>query len=260
VIDICIENARTVIAQRAPAGVGESQVIAARQRKPSLYFGAICILLLAVAFGFLGVYTNPSIQQLVGKAMGTTPKSQTEYGMKQFQYPINSTVTITVKIACEVLGNDLSVGKSVWLLSNVTVSGNPYFTVWDVYLQPANVVESPYGATIIGFNGPSVDSGEQTAWFGSGLVIFETAGPLVATVTLSLYPTSATKWTSIDIPFYTDIPEISIAPSATDMFHQDQSLSLTFFVLFFVTLNVAVIVHDHSYGSELAPPRFKPKH
>ena len=223
-------------------------MVATRQRKPSMYFGAICILILAIAFGFLGMYTNPSIQQWVGKAMGATPKSQTEYGMKQFQYFINSTVTIMVKIGYEVLGDDISVGKSVWLVSNVTISGNPYFTVWGVYMQPANVVESPYGATTISFNGPSINSGGQTVWFGSGIVIFDLPGALVATVTLSVYPTSATKWTSIDIPFYTDIPEISIAPTRTEaLFYEDQNLSLTFFVLFFAALNIAVIVYDHSY-------------
>ena len=148
--------------------------------------------------------------------MGATSKSQTEYGMKQFQYPINSNVTVTVKIGYEVSGDDISVGKPVWLLSNVTVSGNPYFTVFAVNMQPANVVESPYGATIIGFNGPAISSGGQTVWFGSGLAVFDMAGPLVATVTLSVYPTSATKWASIDIPFYTVIPEISIAPRGTE--------------------------------------------
>jgi len=212
-----------------------------------MYSAAICIFVLAVAFVFLGLYTNPSIQQSIGNAMGSTPTPHAEYGMKQFQYPINSTVTITVKISYEVLGEYLSVGKSVWLLSNVTVSGNPYFTVWGVYMQPGNVVESPYGATIIGFNGPSINSGGQTVWFGSGLVIFDVAGPLVATVTLSVYPTSATKWASIDMPFYTEIPEISIAPSGTGNFPENQWLSFTFFVLFLAALNIAVIVYDHSY-------------
>jgi hypothetical protein len=114
-------------------------------------------------------------------------------------------------------------------------------------MQPGNVAESPYGATIIGFNGPSINSGGQTVWFGSGLVIFDVAGPLVATVTLTVYPASATKWASIDIPFYTDIPEISIAPSGTEtLFYENQGLSLTFFVLFFAALNIAVILYDHS--------------
>jgi len=218
-----------------------------RQRKPRMYFGAICIFVLAVAFGFLGVYANPSIQQSVRNAMGATPKPYAEYGMKQFQYSINSTVTITVKISYEVLGDDLSVGKSVWLLSNVTVSENPYFTVWAVSMQPGNVVESPYGATIIGFNGPSINSDGQAVWFGSSLVIFDVAGPLVATVTLTVYPTSATKWASIDIPFYTDISEISIAPGGTGTASENSWLSLTFFVLFFAALNTAVIIYDHSY-------------
>jgi uncharacterized protein (DUF3820 family) len=203
------------------------------QRRLRVYLGSICILVLTIAFVFLGLYANPSIQQWVEKAMGGTAKPQIEYGMKQFQYAVNSTVTITVKISYEVLGDAISVGKPVWLLSNVTVSGNPYFTVWSVSMQPANVLESPYGATIIGFNGPSINSGGQTVWFGSGLVIFDVAGPLVATVTLTIYPTSATKWTSIDIPFYTVIPEISIAPSRTEtLFDENQSLSLIFFVLF----------------------------
>jgi len=210
----------------------------------------MCILVLAIVFGFLGVYTNPSIREWVGKAMGATPRTQTEYGMEQFHYPINSTVTITVKIAYEVMGYDISAGNPVWLLSNVTVSGNPYLTVWGVYMQPANVIESSDGATIIGFNGPSINSVGGTVWFGSGLVIFDQAGSLVATVTLSVYPTSATKWTSIDIPFYTVIPEISIAPSATGtLFYGNQSLSLMFFVLFFAALNIAVIVYDHSYDA-----------
>ena len=227
-----------------------SYLIATRQRKPRMYLAAMCILVLAIVFGFLGVYTNPSIREWVGKAMGPTPRTQTEYGMEQFLYQINSTVTITVKIAYEVIGYDISVGNSVWLLSNVTVSGNPYFTVWGVYMQPANVIESPSGATIIGFNGPSINSVGETVWFGSGLVIFDQGGSLVATVTLSVYPTSATKWTSIDIPFYTVIPEISIAPSATDkLFYGNQSSSLMFFVLFFAALNIAVIVYDHSYDA-----------
>ena len=212
-----------------------------------MYFAAICIFVLAAAFGFLGVYTNPSIQRSVGNAMGVTPKSHAEYGMKQFQYPINSTVTVSVKISYEVLGEDLSVGKSVWLLSNVTISGNPFFTVWGVYMQPGNVVESAYGATTISFNGPSINSRGQTVWFGSSLVIFDVAGPLVATVTLSVFPNSATKWESIDMPFYTEIPEISIAPSGIGISTESPWLSLTFFLLFFAALNIAVVVYDHSY-------------
>jgi len=211
-----------------------------------MYLGAICTLILAAAFGFLGAYTNPSIQQSAGKAVGATPKSQTEYGMKQFQYSINSTVTIMIKIAYEVLGDDISVGKSVWLLCNVTISGNPYFTVWNVYMQPTNIVESAYGTSIIGFNGPSINSRGQTVWYGGGVVIFDIPGPLVATVTLSVYPTSATKWTAVDIPFYTVIPAISIAPSGTEPFYENQSLSLTFFMLFFAALNIGVIVYDRS--------------
>ena len=219
----------------------------AKQRKLGMRLGAVCVLVLAIAFGFLGAYTNPSIQQWFGGASGTAPKSQREYGTEQFQYPINSTVTLTVKISCEVLGDDISVGKSLWLLSNVTISGNPYFTVWNVYMQPANVVESPYGATIMGFNGPSITSGGETAWFGSGLVIFDVAGPLAATVTLSVYPTSTTKWIAIDIPFYAVVPEISVAPGGTETsFSSNQGLSLTFFVLVFATLNIAVIAYDHS--------------
>jgi len=186
-------------------------LFANRQRNLHLYFGAICILILAIAFGFLGIYNNPTIQQWIGKAVGTKMKSQTEYGVKQFEYPINSTVTLIVKIGYEVFGEEISVGKSVWLLANVTVSDNPYFTVWGVSMQPSNVVQTAYGATVIGFNGPSINSAGQTVWFGSGLVIFDVAGPFAATITLGVFPTSATRWTSIDIPFYTVIPEISIA-------------------------------------------------
>jgi len=226
---------------------------ASRCRNPRMRLGAICILALAVAFGFLAVYTNPSIQQSIGKVLGPTQKPQREYGMKQFLYPINSTVRMIVKIGYEVLGDDISVGKLVWLLSNVTISENPHFTVWDVYMQPANVVESAYGATIIGFKGPAIGIGGQTVWFGSGLVIFDIAGPLIATVTLSVYPTSATKWASIDIPFYTNVPEISITPNGTESSSfENQSLRPIFFVLLFAALNIVVTVYD-----VLSPPDFE---
>ena len=181
--------------------------------------------------------------------MSTTTKSQTEYGVKHIQYPINSIATITVKINYELIGDEISVGKPVWLLTNVTISQTPGFTVWGVSMQPANVYASAYGGTVFGFNGPSVNSAGQTVWYSSGLVVFNASGPFVATVTLTLSPTSATTWKSVDIPFYTSIPEISIAPSESNaLFAEEQGLSLTFFFLSFVILTAGFILYTVSWG------------
>jgi hypothetical protein len=96
--------------------------------------------------------------------------------------------------------------------------------------------------------------GAKSGWVGGGQVEFAAAGVFGATVDITAIP-APEYWnvTKLDFQttmhFHNQTETITIAPhgNAGQQWYEDQNLSLTFFILFFASVDIAVTLYDHCY-------------
>lgn len=101
---------------------------------------------------------------------------------------------------------------------------------------------------------PSNDSAGYEKWVGNSLVEFAAPSVFGATVDITTFPTP--EYWNVTRPnfettmhFHDQIETITIAAhgNAGQQWYEDQNLSLTLFILFFASVDIAVTLYDHCY-------------
>ena len=212
-----------------------------------MYVAFLLFLGLAGVFFIGGIVANTSIPEFVAYIKGTKPGSQVEYGSSEGNvlFLLNSTmVSSFVRINYTLYGADLSVGQPVWLLARASVVGPISRSVWGISVQPENTFATPY-VSVIELSTINGTFG-QTFWSGSSLVEFNTAGALLTTISVAAQGEGGKPQYSTFKDF---VPDITIGPSGSGQvkFFGAQTVSLTLFILFFASLDIAVKIYDHSY-------------
>ncbi len=214
----------------------------------------------------LGIYTNPSLVEFAQNLVGTKPSPQIQFGSwnNDVSFVMNSTFVAAcwVKTNYTIYGDDLSVGQPISVNVNVTTqatnwSNCPYIVSMSV--EPQNTIKSPFIGDI-GLS-PRNNSIGQRFWSGTGLFEFNAAGPLI----VSLYITALNNTGKFTTAILSNIivPAIIIGPtgSAQIAFYANQNLSLTWFILFFASIDIALTLYDHSYEDvEATQAHTEPQH
>jgi hypothetical protein len=188
------------------------------------------------------------------------------YGFTQFEMPqiVNTGEPNTVFVSFEVTGADLSEGSVVAVFVEVDFPSNVQYKILDVRVRPDNafmVIYYPSSTPQPSQPVPSIifvlphnDSEGHQVWWGVTLVELGAAGPSGATVDITAIPTpeywNATKPDfQTTMQFHDQIETITIGPRgiAQQQLYEDQNLSLTLFILFFASVDIAVTLYDHCY-------------
>lgn len=217
------------------------------------------------AFLILGASVNPTLRSLITRP----PTLTTEYGFTQFEMPqiVNSEEPKTVFVSYNVTGYEpISEGDTVQVVVTVDFPLNLQYTALHVDVRPDNAFmvifypasspEPSRPTPSIIWTTPIVSSNSQgQMWYGNVLVELAAAGVFGATVDVTVIPVpwdrNATSGPILQttMPFHDQIETITIAPrgSAQQQLYENQDLSLTLFILFFASVDIAVAFYDHSY-------------
>jgi hypothetical protein len=188
------------------------------------------------------------------------------YGFTQFEMPqiVNAAEPSTVFVSYEVVGVDPSEGSVADVFVEVDFPSNVQYKILDVRVRPDNAFMVIYSAspeTALLQKVPSVifvlphnDSRGHQVWWGLTLVEFGAAGPFGSTVDVTAIPSpeysNATKQDyQTTMQFHDQMATITIGPRgiAQQRLYEDQNLSLTLFILFFASVDIAVTLYDHCY-------------
>jgi hypothetical protein len=207
-----------------------------------------------------GVYINPTVVSW----FSSPSKSTTEYGFTQFDIPniVDTGQPNTALVSYSVSGNEpISEGNPTLLLAQVWFPFNTQYQILAVYVRPDNAFIYYPSTSQLSQPSPSFivtsltnDSLGRKVWVGAGSVEFAAAGVFGATVDIIAIPTPK-YWnaTHLNYPatmqFHDQIETITIAPSGTarQQVYENQNLSLTLFILFFASVDIAVTLYDHCY-------------
>jgi hypothetical protein len=227
-----------------------------------MYALACLFFLLSIGLVIAAAYTNPSVTEFATTVRGVKPSLQTE--TETIWEPalsfLNSTpVSYLLQMNFTLSGNDLSVGQPVFLRINASAQEpiTPYVASIAVEVENTFQSQTPY-ASIIELSALNKSLGERI-WLGNGLFEFNTVGPLIVAVSV-LTIDKTQKLSEADLG-KTILPNLVIGPSGSGQvrFYEDQNLSLTLFILFFASMDIAVTLYDHSYIEE-SKNRAKGKH
>jgi hypothetical protein len=236
-------------------------------RKPIAIILTVVFVVLSGTFLSAGIWYNPSFQTLFSKP----PEQKTIIGPgQQFDLPSNILPPATSEIignttsqtlayygyvTCNVTSVNLAVGNKVFV--RVTV-GVPQvvldkYRVYLINVFPEDALmyqESEQGLTfapmaseiLLGFY-----SSNKTTDGGSQMVIFQTPEKLSLTIKMYYeYPqgSSISNTYTAKVTF----PNIFIDSGlgTQQQANENQNLSLSFFVLFFACVDIAVVFYDHS--------------
>jgi hypothetical protein len=102
-----------------------------------------------------------------------------------------------------------------------------------------------------------LDNSSGQTWYGNVLVKLAAAGVFGATVDVTVMPLpwywNATSGSIVQttMSFHDQMETITVAPRGTaqQQSYQNQDLSLTLFILFFASVDIAVTLYDHSYDA-----------
>jgi hypothetical protein len=173
-------------------------------------------------------------------------------------------------------GNDFSVGKPILLCANITiqVSNPPQLFFLSVYVKPDNAFVQvdqttgprPTPSVIYLFGPTNFTIGtivEAKNWIGCSVTEIDNAGPFGATVYITAIPTpsfwnQASPSFQAEKPFHTEIATIVISPSGAmqQQFYENENVSLTIFILFFASVDIAVALHDQAYETIETNPNY----
>ena len=216
---------------------------------------------------FLGVTVNPSFQsifrpRLTLKPIVALPQS---FDIPDYAFP---NVTYRVIVRCNVSGTNFAVGEPVGIYLRVSIESifSRYYDITNLEGDPVNSVDywlndwsngvpvGPY--PIRGFIPLDNSTGDQSYhnWEGANTVVFLASGPLRISIKVATSPTIENQITAgpqVWNNSYTttlQFPEIEIAPQEIiqQQISDDVTLSLTYIVLFFASVNIGVVLYDHS--------------
>lgn len=215
--------------------------------------------------------TNPYLASAFSLLSGTEPKTKTEYGHTSFVLPliVNSPYTDGVDVFYNATGYDpLSANSPILISVAVNILENSkQYQILTVFVKPDNAFEVPSEQTTsstpipsIIFTVPSnitmkVGAGLVVVgqrWSGKSFVEIATSGFFGATVDIFMLPSMEFRSQTFFQPwghFHDEIVTIPIAESGVSQqqVFENENLSLTFFILFFASFDVAVTLYDHSF-------------
>jgi hypothetical protein len=225
----------------------------------------VVFTVLSLVFLALGVRYNPAVLAWVTPP----PFYTTEYGYTHFEIPrfINMEVPDIVYANYTLGGIYFVEGQPLLLRIYLTVDLNVEYRILAIDVQPDNAFQMfilngrtypaifPTPSDI--YLEPHNDSKGGQIWSGSSTIEFAAPGRFGATVNLFLVPSNPFLEylnrmhivVQNNMHFHNETATISIEPSgqAEQFIYENQNLSLTFFILFFASLDIAVTLHEHSY-------------
>lgn len=230
-------------------------------RRPVVFTLFLVCVLVATIFLLLGYWTNPYLP----KPFREQPSATTISGQEEFELPNVLTDTVSsnvIHVLCNVTSNNFVIDEPAYLYVEVSV-GSAIYNIVDVQVTPKNAIEyAPFENT--SSNGMPVvthlylceHSGDRNydRWTGYDYIQFQASGALE--ITLSFYmslkqglddpinPIEYEREFSKDITFESIV--IKSNESTQQKITENMNLSLTYIVLFFATLEIAITLYDHS--------------
>lgn len=231
----------------------------------------------ALCFGE-GYLTNPYLPKLPSR---NPVAFQWEIGEKEFTLPnfIHAGIPNTVSVWCNVSGYNLVVGNPLSLVVAVEISTTIY-TILDITVIPSNALKcepiafenfplvEPLTPSRLYLqlkgNGTTFFPFESKVYSGGDWLEFQAAGAIELALEISLIPSwnffgDAEAWTNFHSMFPDNEYDINL-PMTSAFIESGQSiqeqirngldLSLTYFVLFFASANIAVALYDHSENKD----------
>ena len=254
--------------------------LAPRRRLPLALFG----LVFGVALGllFFAAITNPNFMQKINPPPQQPPPT-TKSGFTQFDLPrlVNGAPPYTATVSYNVTANSFVSGDLFGISATVSIPTNSHWLIYRIYIEPDNsemyipesvripnmrTTPTPSRIDLSKSNSSSI-YGET--WKGEGTALLTASGSFSAKVKMWLAPTVEYSQTAerynpeglknFEIEFSTlslDVPSIEIKSGelvklqARQQALEDLNLSLTYFVLFFASLDFAILIFDHSIDDD----------
>lgn len=228
-------------------------------RKPIISILAIAFGITSIVFLLAAAWYNPSIQGLFVQK----PIVRSIVGMaRQFNLPpqISFSEPATAyfgSVFCNVTSDAFDVGNPILVSVEVNLPTAMENKLYFIEVKVTNAImyipfsgqnDVPYPSDIVIF--PTNNSG-----VGSQIIVVETSGMLGLTATIYFeYPLGSPNLEvhyDIDLTF----PNIQIGTGeeARQQITENMNLSLTFFVLFFACVDIAVVFYDHSEKNPQKP-------
>jgi hypothetical protein len=215
-----------------------------------VFYSAIFFALVSIGLLLTGILINPDIQKL------TLPSKQLQAltASKYYTAPTNLTsgnynfwlLTTNATSYDFVIGNKLQLRLMLQLwgfkypIDLITVEPDNCLLYFENN-QDGTSNSIPVTSRII------LSQFGDTEWFGSQAIMPETSGVLTVKVTIK-YFVNQDNTTLNTYTFAMDLPRITIGTGleAQQETYENRNLSLTFVVMFFASLDIAVVLYDHS--------------
>jgi len=173
----------------------------------------------------------------------------------------------TVSVFCNITGTDLVVGNPLDVNIELKIRTTSYL-INSIYAKPHNAIETPTIITDYHTGAPKqsyiqmqyepIYTGIYELWNGSSFAQFEATGTVKMDIVFQVFPTDELindiNFTEFET---THLEEIEFEPIVIDSGQviqqrtsENLSLSLTCFVLFFASLEIALTFYDHSEDKE----------
>ena len=228
-------------------------------RKPVAFVLAIVFAIVSCGFLVVGIWYNPSFQDLFSQK---SPAKSVIGMMQTFDLPpqisfSESATKYFGEVLCNLTSDAFVVGSQVLITVNVrlptAMKNKLYFLEAKIdnaimYQPFSGPNDIPYPCDIFMFPSNTEGTGAQT-------VIFETSSILSMTIKIDYEYPIGSATTMAEYTINASFPNIQIGTGqeAQQQVNANLNLSLTCFVLFFASVDIAVALYDHSERKNKEP-------
>ncbi len=232
-------------------------------KKPLVLFISLIFVATAIYCFISGLMVNPSVQEI----FNPQPPSKSKSLLPQsFDIPdcIFPNKNHNIAVECNVTGTNFAVGEpiNIYLRVNFDATISKHYNILFVEGEPVNgrdyfvnliSYESQTQQCYIRMNN-STGTDFYQHWDGSNTAEFLASGQLTLKIRLVMLPTEELyadiNWDTWNTDYvatlqYPDL-EITSGQLIQQQSYADLTLSLTYFVLFFASVDIAVVLYDHS--------------
>jgi hypothetical protein len=231
-------------------------------KKPIVLLFAFIFLFSSFFWLSLGVAVNPAFQSFFNPQSPTKEKTLLTQHF-DIPDPMPSMQKHDVAVDCKVVGTNFAVGEpiGIYLTISFDYGASHTYNIVSVEGEPVNGMD--YWLNAISQNSTtqsyirmsnSTENDFYQNWNGANTAVFLASGMLAVKINLIIEPTSFTQdyvdWKNWD-SYYSAVvqfPDLQIesGQNLKQQQNNDATFSLTYIVLFFASVDIAVVLYDHS--------------